>query len=147
MLLALIRALAEYEKLLDQVEADADSIAAALSGTPPAVAALIAEAGERAVGFALYFRNFSTFLGRQGLYLEDLFVLPDCRGQGIGRRLMQVLATEARRLGARRVDWAVLEWNAPAIAFYRAVGAAPTSDWQSWRLEGEALLSLASENG
>ncbi|MEJ2514125.1 MAG: GNAT family N-acetyltransferase [Gammaproteobacteria bacterium] len=145
-LMGLIRALAEYEKLLDQVEADEDRIAAALSGSPPPVAALVAEADGRPVGFALYFRNFSTFLGRQGLYLEDLFVLPEWRGRGVGRRLMQALATEARRFGARRMDWSVLDWNAPAISFYRAIGGEPTRAWQGWRLEGDALEALAADD-
>ena len=142
-LLRLIRALAEYERLLDEVVAQEEDIARALAGDTPAVRALIAEASGEPVGFALYFFNFSTFLGRQGLYLEDLFVLPDRRGDGVGRRLMQALAREARDRGATRMDWAVLEWNAPAIGFYRRLGAAPLGDWRGWRLEGSALGRLA----
>jgi GNAT superfamily N-acetyltransferase len=144
-LLALIRALAEYERLLDEVVADEAGLRAALTGESPAVEALIAEADGQPVGFALYFRNFSTFLGRQGLYLEDLFVLPRWRGRGLGRRLMETLARQARAMGARRIDWAVLEWNEPAIGFYRGIGAAPLEDWRSWRLGEEALERLAAQ--
>jgi GNAT superfamily N-acetyltransferase len=144
-LLGLIRALAEYERMLDEVVADEQDIARALAGEAPAVRALIAEAAGKPVGFALYFFNFSTFLGRQGLYLEDLFVLPERRGERIGRRLMEALAREARAMGAQRMDWAVLEWNEPAIGFYRRLGAAPLADWRGWRLEGPALDRLAGE--
>lgn len=144
-LLGLIRALAEYERLLDEVVADEQDIARALAGEAPAVRALIAEAAGEPVGFALYFFNFSTFLGRQGLYLEDLFVLPEHRGERIGRQLMEALAREARTRGARRMDWAVLEWNEPAIGFYRRLGAAPLADWRAWRLDGPALARLADE--
>jgi len=144
-LLGLIRALAEYERLLDEVVADEQDIARALAGEAPAVRALIAEAAGEPVGFALYFFNFSTFLGRQGLYLEDLFVLPERRGERIGRRLMEALAREALARGARRMDWAVLEWNEPAIGFYRRLGAAPLADWRAWRLDGPALARLADE--
>ena len=144
-LLGLIRALAEYERMLDEVVADEQDIGRALAGEAPAVRALIAEAAGEPVGFALYFFNFSTFLGRQGLYLEDLFVLPERRGEGIGRRLMEALAREARAMGAKRMDWAVLEWNEPAIGFYRSLGAAPMADWRGWRLEGPALDRLAGE--
>lgn len=144
-LLGLIRALAEYERMLDEVVAEEQDIARALAGEAPAVRALIAEAAGKPVGFALYFFNFSTFLGRQGLYLEDLFVLPERRGERIGRRLMEALAREARAMGAQRMDWAVLEWNEPAIGFYRRLGAAPLADWRGWRLEGPALDRLAGE--
>ncbi len=144
MLLGLIRALAEYERLLDEVVAQEEDIARALAGEAPAVRALLAEVSGEPVGFALYFLNFSTFLGRQGVYLEDLFVLPDRRGGGVGRRLMEALAREARDRGAQRMDWAVLEWNEPAIGFYRRLGAAPLADWRGWRLEGPALDQLAA---
>jgi len=144
-LLGLIRALAEYERLLDEVVAEEQDIARALAGEAPAVRALIAEVAGEPVGFALYFFNFSTFLGRQGLYLEDLFVLPERRGERIGRRLMEALAREALARGARRMDWAVLEWNEPAIGFYRRLGAAPLADWRAWRLDGPALARLADE--
>lgn len=144
-LLGLIRALAEYEHLLDEVVADEAGLRAALTGESPAVEALIAEVGGQPVGFALYFRNFSTFLGRQGLYLEDLFVLPRWRGRGLGRRLMEALARRAGAIGARRIDWAVLEWNEPAMGFYRRIGAAPLEDWRGWRLGGDALDRLASQ--
>jgi len=143
-LLGLIRALAEYERLLDEVVAQEEDIARALAGEAPAVRALLAEVSGEPVGFALYFLNFSTFLGRQGVYLEDLFVLPDRRGAGVGRRLMEALAREARDRGAQRMDWAVLEWNEPAIGFYRRLGAAPLADWRAWRLEGPALERLAA---
>ena len=143
-ILALVRELAEYERLADEVVADEAAIRDALAGRPPAVRALLAEAGGEAVGFALYFRNFSTFVGRQGLYLEDLFVRPAWRGAGVGRALLAALAREAAAVGAVRLDWAVLEWNEPAIGFYRRLGAAPLAQWRGWRLEGEALAKLAA---
>lgn len=145
--LGLIRELAEYERMLDEVVADEAGIARALGADPPAVAALLARAGDEPVGFALYFRNFSTFLGRQGIYLEDLFVRPPWRGHGVGRALMAALAREAVASGAARMDWAVLEWNEPAIGFYRRLGAAPLAQWRGWRIEGGALRALAGTDG
>lgn len=143
--LMLVRELAEYERLRDRVVADEPLVRAALSGEVPAARALLAEAGGEVAGFALYFANFSTFIARQGLYLEDLYVRPRWRGTGAGRRLMAAVAAEAAAAGAQRLDWAVLDWNAPAIGFYERLGAKPLSDWRVYRLEGPALSRLAAE--
>ncbi len=139
--LEFIRELAEYERLSDKVTAEPADIAGALSdGRVGVILALVD--GEPA-GFALYFFNFSTFVGRSGLYLEDLFVQPAHRGLGIGRRLLESLAAIALDHGAERMDWAVLDWNAPAIAFYERLGATHQDDWLPFRLEGEPLKRLA----
>jgi len=143
--LMLVRELAEYERLHDKVVADEALVREALAGDPPAARALLAEIGGELVGFALYFMNFSTFIARQGLYLEDLYVRPAWRGSGAGRRLMAAVAAEAAAAGARRLDWAVLDWNASAIGFYERLGAKPLSDWRVYRLEGTALDRLAAE--
>ncbi len=140
-----IRELAEYERLADRVTARAADIAEALGDGR--IAVLFAEADGEPAGFALYFFNFSTFVGRPGLYLEDLFVRPRYRGLGLGRRLLQAVAGVAVARGAERMDWAVLDWNTTAIAFYEGLGATHQHDWLPFRLEGEPLRKLAGPSG
>jgi len=145
LILEFIRALAEYEKLLDQVVADEAMIAANLFGERAQAEVVIAEHGGRPAGFALFFHNFSTFRGRRGLYLEDLFVRPEYRGFGIGKALLAHLAKLAVERGCARFEWAVLDWNAPAIGFYQSLGARVLDDWRVCRLDGEALSRLAEQ--
>jgi GNAT superfamily N-acetyltransferase len=142
-ILQLIRALADYEKLLDQVVATEASIDASLFGARPYAEALLAWREGRAVGFALFFHNYSTFLGRPGIYLEDLFVQPEARGHGVGRALLARVAQLAVARDCGRLEWAVLDWNQPAIEFYRHIGARPLDEWVVNRLTGDALLALA----
>ena len=142
-ILALVRGLAEYEQLAHECEADAASLAGTLFGKHPAAEVLIAEADGEAAGFALFFHNYSTFLARPGLYLEDLFVWPRFRGLGIGKRLMVQLAQLALARGCGRFEWSVLDWNAPAIGFYRSLGAIGMDAWTVQRVSGEALRRLA----
>lgn len=142
-ILRLIRALADYEKLAHEVVATEDKLRAALFGDRPAAETLIATRDGEAVGFALYFHNFSTFRGARGLYLEDLFVEPSHRGSGLGKRLLQSLATIAVERGCERMEWSVLDWNAPAIGFYRSLGAVPLEDWSIFRLTGAALAQFS----
>ncbi len=144
-ILDLIRDLAEYEKLSDQVTATEADIARSLFGDPPRAEAVIARLDGEAIGFALFFHNYSTFLGRPGLYLEDLYVRPAFRGRGFGRRLLIHLARIAVDRGCGRFEWSVLDWNAPAIAAYRRAGAVPLDDWTVYRLTGDALKRLADE--
>ena len=144
----LIRGLAEYERLAHLCVSTEEDIRSALFGPRPAAEVLIARsAGDsrEAVAFALFFQTFSTFLGRPSLWLEDLFVRPDCRGRGIGRTLLRRLAALARERDCGRFEWAVLDWNAPAIAFYESLGAKVLGDWRICRVTGEALASLAQE--
>ncbi len=141
----LIRGLARYEKLEDQVEMTEELLATALFGERPYAEVVLAEDGGRPVGFALFFHNFSTFLGRPGIYLEDLFVLPEHRGSGIGRMLLAHLARLAVERGCGRLEWAVLDWNRDAIGFYERLGARPNSEWTVYRLTGEALSTLARQ--
>ncbi len=143
LLLRFIRDLAVYEKLAHEVVATEDGLRRTLFGERPYAAALIARLDGVPAGFALYFHNYSTFLGKPGLYLEDLFVEPGQRGKGIGRALLQRLAAIALERGCGRVEWAVLDWNAPSIAFYRALGASAMDDWTVFRLEGATLRALA----
>jgi GNAT superfamily N-acetyltransferase len=138
-----IRELAEYEKLLHAVEATEADTAAALFGPRPKVFCDIAEVGGESVGFALWFYTFSTFRGRHGIYLEDLYVRPTVRGGGVGKALLANLARRCRAEGLARLEWAVLDWNAPAIGFYDSLGATAQSDWIVRRLTGEALDKLA----
>ncbi|MES0874145.1 GNAT family N-acetyltransferase [Sinimarinibacterium thermocellulolyticum] len=145
-LLRLIRALADYEKLLDQVVATEDAIAAALFGQPRYAEALLARCDGEAVGFALFFHNYSTFLGRPGLYLEDLFVVPEARGRGIGRALFAQVARIAVERDCGRLEWAVLDWNQPAIEFYRRLGAQALDQWTLNRLTGAPLRALADDS-
>ena len=142
-ILRLIRALAEYEKLSHEVVATEAALAQTLFGERAAAEVLLAEEGGRAVGFALFFQNYSTFLGKPGIYLEDLFVEPACRGRGLGKQLLQAIAKLAVERGCGRFEWAVLDWNEPAIGFYKSLGAKPMADWTVMRLTGEALKKLA----
>jgi GNAT superfamily N-acetyltransferase len=145
LLAALIRELADYERLLDQVTMTEGRLRVALFGPRRYAEVAIAENGEgEALGFALFFHNFSTFLGLPGIYLEDLFVRPQHRGAGIGRSLLQYLARLARERGCGRLEWSVLDWNEPAIGFYKQLGAAPNDDWTVYRLTGDALERLAT---
>ena len=141
----LILALADYEKLLDQVVMDEARLREHLFGSRPYVECLIAEHEGQAVGFALYFFNYSTFLAKPGIYLEDLFVLPENRGQGHGKALLKAVAARAVQQGCGRMEWAVLNWNTPAIEFYRSLGAVPMDEWTVYRLTGETLLRAAAE--
>jgi GNAT superfamily N-acetyltransferase len=143
-LLRLIRALADYERLSDAVVANESSLAHSLFGATPHGEAVIARSGVDEVGFALWFHNYSTFLGRPGLYLEDLFVVPEWRGCGVGRALLTHLAKIAVARGCGRMEWAVLDWNDTAIRFYRSLGAVPMNEWTTYRLTGADLKRLAS---
>lgn len=138
-----IRDLAEYEKLADQVVADAGVLADWLFEKRVAKVVFALCDGVEA-GFALYFHNFSTFLGRAGIYLEDLYVRPGYRGRGLGLGLMRYLARECVQLGCGRLEWSCLDWNRPSIDFYLALGAVPQSEWTTYRLTGEALAALGS---
>jgi GNAT superfamily N-acetyltransferase len=142
-LLRLIGELASYERAADAVEATEADLRRDLFGATPRVFALVAEVDGLVVGMAVYFVSFSTWTGRHGLYLEDLFVAPAHRAIGIGRALMRALATRAMDLGYRRLEWAVLDWNEPAISFYRRLGAVPMDEWTTFRLAGDALARLA----
>ena len=141
---ALIRALAEYERLAHEVALDEAALREHLFGARPYAEVLIAEEPGATVGFALFFHNFSTFLGKPGLYLEDLFVVPEHRGAGHGKALLARLAQIARDRGCGRLEWSVLDWNEPSIQFYRALGAKPMDDWTTYRLSGAALDALAT---
>ena len=144
LILELIKGLASYERLAHEVMATEDGLRATLFGARPDAEVVIAWAGDEATGFALFFHNYSTFLGRRGLYLEDLFVRPAWRGRGLGRRLLAHLAALAVERGCGRFEWAVLDWNEDAIRFYRSVGAVSMDDWTTYRLTGEALARFAS---
>lgn len=140
---AFVRKLAAYEKLLHAVTAGEADLAAALFAANPKVFALILEAGGEPVGFALWFYTFSTFLGRHGIWVEDVFVEPAHRGKGYGTAAFRHLAGRAIAEGCGRMEWAVLDWNQPAIRFYAGIGAKPLHDWITQRLEGDALRALA----
>src|SRR6187397_939235 len=145
LILDFIRGLAEYERMLDQVEATEERLHASLfpaNGSVPEAHCLIGSIDGVPAGFALYFFNYSTFLARPGLYLEDLFVKPEFRGAGLGRALLVHLAAVARERGCGRMEWAVLDWNAAAIGFYEALGAKRLLDWQICRLDGAMLQRL-----
>jgi GNAT superfamily N-acetyltransferase len=143
LVLAFIRELAEYERLLHEVEASEADIARDLFGEAPRVFCDIAEIGGQPVGFALWFYTYSTFQGRHGLYLEDLFVRPEARGNGVGKALLARLARRCVDEGLGRLRWWVLNWNEPSIAFYRSLGAGPKDEWTTFGLEGPALERLA----
>lgn len=143
LVLRFVRALAEYEKLADHAVATEADFRRALFGEPRRAEALIAEADGQPVGFAVWFYSFSTFLGRPSLYVEDVFVEPAARGKGIGRAIFRDLARRALAAGCGRMEWSVLDWNAPSIAFYRSLGAVPRQGWTLQRLTGEALDALA----
>jgi GNAT superfamily N-acetyltransferase len=145
-LAGLIRDLAIYEKLEHEAKATADDLRRHLFGQRPYAQALIAEVEGQASGFALYFSNFSTFKGKPGIYLEDLFVKPEHRGQGIGKALLARLAKIALERDCGRFEWAVLDWNASSIAFYQSLGARPMNDWTVFRVDGEALGKLAEHD-
>jgi GNAT superfamily N-acetyltransferase len=142
-ILHFIRALARYEKLEGEVVADEAGLLATLFGARPAAEVLLAELAGGPVGFALFFQSYSTFLGKPGLYLEDLFVEPAARGQGAGLALMSALARIALERGYGRFEWSVLDWNTPALEFYRALGALPQGDWTVQRIVGAPLDRLA----
>ena len=141
-ILFFIRQLAEYENMSDEVVATEELLEEWLFDKNTAEVIFALEV-EREVGFALFFHNFSTFLGRGGIYLEDLFVLPECRGKGYGRGLLSQLARLAEERGCGRLDWQCLEWNRPSIDFYLSLGAKPLKDWTGFRLTGETLSQLA----
>jgi GNAT superfamily N-acetyltransferase len=145
-ILAMIKELAQYEKEPDAVVATEDLLHVALFGDNPAVFALVAVVDGAAVGFALWFRNFSTWLGRHGIYLEDLYVRPEFRGRGIGKQLLVELARICEDRDYGRLEWWVLDWNTPAWDFYEGVGAIPMSEWTVHRVTGDALRSLAQED-
>ncbi|CAD7723428.1 hypothetical protein LMG31886_05210 [Xanthomonas hydrangeae] len=140
----LVTALAVYEREPDAVKASPEELRASLFGDGATTHALICEQDGQALGFAVYFFNYSTWLGRNGLYLEDLFVRPQARGQGAGLALLRHLARLAVQRGCGRFEWSVLDWNAPAIAFYQAVGARPMEGWTVYRLDGERLTAFAA---
>lgn len=141
----LIRGLARYEDLEQEVTLTEELLAKNLFGSERYAETLLAEDGGAPVGFALFFHNFSTFLALPGIYLEDLFVVPEYRGRGIGRALLQRLAKIAVERGCGRLEWSVLDWNRDAIGFYERLGARPNSEWTVYRLAGEALTSLGRE--
>ncbi|HTM48080.1 MAG TPA: GNAT family N-acetyltransferase [Bryobacteraceae bacterium] len=142
-ILDLIRQLAEYERLSDKVKATEDQLRKTLFGPRPAGEVLLANENGETVGFAVFFTNYSTFLARPGIYLEDLFVKPHARGKGIGKALLARLAKLAAERDCGRVEWAVLDWNEPSIRFYKALGAVAMSDWTVFRLTGDALAKLS----
>lgn len=142
----LIRELAEFEQLTHLLQVDEERLRPHLFGPSPKAEAVVAEDGEgRVVAFALFFHNFSTFVGRPGLYLEDLYVRPEFRGRGIGRRLLVHLAAIAKERGCGRMEWSVLDWNEPAIRFYRSLGARPMDEWTVYRLTEPEIAALAAE--
>ena len=145
LIFALVRELADYEKLTHDVDASEEQIAAALFAREPRLFCDIAEWNGKPVGFAVWFLNFSTFRGRHGIYVEDLFVRPAFRGKGIGKALMARLAARCVNEGYARFEWAVLDWNAPGIAFYKAIGAQVMDEWRICRLSGRALQDFANE--
>ena len=143
-ILRFIEDLAVYERLRDSCVATLDKLRSTLFTSPPAAEVLIARQDGSPVGFALFYHNYSTFLAQRGLFLEDLFVNPDARGKGVGRALLSVLARIAIERKCGRFEWNVLDWNEPAIGFYRSIGARAMDEWTTFRLEGEALRELAS---
>jgi GNAT superfamily N-acetyltransferase len=144
MIFSLIKGLADYERMSDEVVATEEGLRTWLFGERPAAEVVLAYADDTVVGFALFFHNFSTFLGRPGLYLEDLFVIPAWRGQGVGRMLLAHLAEIAVRRGCGRMEWAVLDWNESAIGFYERMGARLLKEWRLCRLSGDALSRVAA---
>jgi GNAT superfamily N-acetyltransferase len=142
-ILGFIRELADYEKLAHEVTADEAALRTSLFGVKPGAEVLLAEIGGAPVGFALFFQSYSTFLAKPGLYLEDLFVRPAVRGRGVGAALMSALARIALQRHYGRFEWSVLDWNEPALAFYRELGAVPMADWTMQRLTGAPLATLA----
>lgn len=145
LILSFIRGLAEYERLLDQAVATEDSLRQTLFGERRYAEVLIGYYDDEPVAFALYFHNYSTFLGKPGLYLEDLFVKPHMRGKGIGKIILRHLARIAKERGCGRFEWWVLDWNEPSIAFYKSLGAVPMDEWTVFRVTGDALDKLAGD--
>jgi len=145
LILSFIRELAEYERLSHEVVATEDVLRASLFGERSAAEVVIGDYGDEPAGFALFFHNFSTFLGRPGIYLEDLYVTPGLRGRGIGRAMLAYLARLAKERDCGRLEWSVLDWNEPAIKLYKSIGATPMDDWTTYRMTGEALDGLADE--
>lgn len=143
LILSFVRKLAKYERLLDTVVADEDTLRNSLFGARPAAEVILAYVASEPAGFAVYFQTFSTFIGRPGIYLEDLFVEPAYRSKGIGKAVLEYLANLAQQRGCARLSWAVLDWNQPAIQFYRKLGAIPLDDWTVYELSGTALEQLA----
>ena len=137
--------LAAYERAADEVAAVVADLDRALFGAAPALFAHVAELDGTVVGCAIWYLTYSTWTGRHGIWLEDLYVQPAARGTGLGRRLLAALATECAERGLRRLEWAVLDWNEPALRFYHALGAAPVAGWTRHRLDGEALRRLGAE--
>jgi GNAT superfamily N-acetyltransferase len=144
LVLRFIRELASYEKLAHEVTATEAGLRESLFGARPAAEVVLAFAGDTPVGFAVYFHTFSTFLGQRGLYLEDLFVVPEWRAHGVGRRLLAYVARVAVDRGCGRMEWSVLDWNELALGVYRRIGARPMEEWTVQRLTGDALRDLAS---
>ncbi len=144
-ILALIEGLAEYERLAHEVRATEETLREHLFGERPFCEVLMAEVEARPVGFALFFHNYSTFLARPGIYLEDLFVVPEERGRGYGKALLATLARLAVERGCGRLEWSVLDWNEPSIQFYKALGAVPMDEWTAYRVTGEALTKLGEQ--
>ena len=144
MILMLIRELAEFERLLHEVTATEERVHEGLFGPRPSAEVVMARIGDEVAGFALYFHNFSTFLAKPGIYLEDLYVRQKFRGQGCGEALLRHLASIALARGCGRLEWSVLDWNQRAIDFYKSLGAAPMSEWTIYRVTGEALTRLGS---
>jgi GNAT superfamily N-acetyltransferase len=145
LILSFIRELAEYERLSDEVVATEEALRTHLFGDRPVAEVVIGEDGEEPAGFALFFHSFSTFLGRPGIYLEDLYVRPEFRGRGIGRSLLVRLARLARERGCGRLEWSVLDWNEPAIGLYERLGAVAVDGWTVYRLTGRALEEIGEE--
>jgi GNAT superfamily N-acetyltransferase len=145
-LLEMIRGMAEYEKLTHLFVATEDALRSTLFGDRPAAEVLLALEEKECVGFALFFQNYSTFLAQPGLYLEDVFVKPHARRRGIGKALLARLAEIARERGYGRMEWTVLDWNEPAISFYKRIGADVLADWRICRMTGDAIARLASES-
>jgi GNAT superfamily N-acetyltransferase len=144
-ILGLIRGLADYERLSHEVTADAAALRRFLFGARQVAEVVIAEVGGTPVGFALFFHNFSTFLGLPGIYIEDLYIEPAWRGKGVGRALLSHVARLAKERGCGRLEWAVLDWNEPAIAFYRKLGGRRLDDWRIFRVTGSALDELSRQ--
>ncbi|MBK7928625.1 MAG: GNAT family N-acetyltransferase [Bryobacterales bacterium] len=146
-ILEMIRALADYEKLAHEVEASEERLRATLFGKQPAAEVSLAYVGDVCAGFAVYFPTYSTFLARPGMYLEDLYVKPEHRGHGIGFALLRHLAGLCRERGYGRLEWSVLNWNEPSIQFYKRLGAVPLDEWTRYRLAGDSLRALGEEMG
>lgn len=144
LILDFVRQLAAYERLSHEVTATEEQLRTTLFGAQAGAEVLIAREGETALGFALFFRNYSTFLGKPGIYLEDLFVRPEHRKRGVGRALLRHIARLAVERGYGRFEWSVLDWNEPALRFYRSLGARPMDEWTVYRLSGEALRDFAA---